>query len=1265
MANKRIEKKVIAFLVTAVMVLAAFVVISGNISSAQSFNIPKTPAKGFKYLGDMDPNSMVTAIVYVPLVNISLLNYYTQEISTPGSPMFHHFLSKQKILEMFTDSSKYNQILNYIKSKNLNIQENAMNSIIVFTATASQLKQYFGMNIGIYSNGTFEYYSSYGTPSIPGVYVYASNITKMFFSKPSTLVTQNDLNTMKEKFTQVNPVFSIEPYYPTWLENVYNATGMYAKGIMGQNQTIGILDFAGDPYIQEQLDYFDSLFGLPNVQINITPIGPYNPFLGIAVGWAGEISLDVEISHTMAPMANITLYIANWDYNIVQAIAAIDQYDSVNVLSQSFAISESLFAGFPAIVSYLNIILPDYFYMLGSLEGITFLASSGDAGGAGYSAGPLGTLGYPSVSPFVTAVGGTTTFVTINNEFEATSWYETAWSNYGFVPPMVNYGGGTGGISMFEALPWYQSGVKLPAPLPVGYPNGRMVPDVSFEAAVFPGFIFVFPFDQLSISGGTSEASPLFAGLLTLTDQYIKERAGLINPVIYAMGENSSLYSKVFIPITYGYNIPWVNTYGYNLVTGFGSLDIGAFSYYLAKMLSTVTAQLSVQISVLNPANATIYPYEFPEGSNILFAANITNNGKEVKSGTFNATIESLQGMSANVSLIYNSTYNIWLGTISVPKNTQGIGYLYVQGESSGIPGFGFSQLFLGYYIWYFISSDAPYMVSLGMPLEGMVSWINGSAVQSGSLNFTIDSYSILNNTYYTTLAITNFSISNGMFQGYVQGNIPPGISILIGEGSYGYLPFYNGVDLQDSLILGPVNVEPGAVAPGSDIFVEGIALPPINIPSNYSYVSMNVFEGSNITFTLVSSVGKALSSVSVPYETWMELPVPMNIPSGLYTIMITSSYYSYSIGTWINGSFFGQIYVSPGQSMPSVSVLPNVAYEGQNVLITANITQNGKPVKFGMYTVTIYPESLNYSYYVLTNYEQIPLYFDTDIGMWVGMATMPSESSSNSLSVVLNGPYYWPGMYYVFPVGISASGIPTTTSQVSAATMVLKMGPELIITSPANNNVPYATSSTLNITGVTTATSVMINNINIPVVNGTFSVQEKLVQGLNVFTIVASESNGYSTSQIVTVLYLPQISTIQAQLSQINNEINNIQAQISLTNSNVSALKASISLISSELSSLRQEVNMLNTTYGIKLTNLTNEINELNSKLNATSVKVSQVSSSSTSGVNLATLIGVVAMILALIGIIFAALAYYRKKGGVKPWQEPPKEQTTEEKKE
>jgi hypothetical protein len=50
---------------------------------------------------------------------------------------------------------------------------------------------------------------------------------------------------------------------------------------------------------------------------------------------------------------------------------------------------------------------------------------------------------------------------------------------------------------------------------------------------------------------------------------------------------------------------------------------------------------------------------------------------------------------------------------------------------------------------------------------------------------------------------------------------------LLEGLGTFGYLPFMNGVDLQTMFILPETVVEPGAVAPGSYIIIQGLPLPP------------------------------------------------------------------------------------------------------------------------------------------------------------------------------------------------------------------------------------------------------------------------------------------------------------------------------------------------------------------------------------------------------------------------------------------------------
>ncbi len=1269
--------KIAASLVAIIMILSVFSMLTASAAnaSATNYTIPQTPANGFKFVENLNPDQVVTATIAIPPDNIALMQYYATAISTPGSSLYHHFMTKSQILSKFINTNKFYQVLNYVNEKGLTVEMTAMNSVIVVTGTVQQIKDCFGMTVGLYSNGTAQYYNAYGTPSISGVYFYSSDLSSLFYSNPSTLISPQDLKSMMQKLDPINPVASMEPYSPVWLQKVYNATGLYSQGIMGQGQNIGILDFFGDPYIQTQLNYYDKMYNLPNTTINITSIG--SPYYGSLSDWAGEISLDVEISHTMAPLANITLYIGNYTWNLLPIIAMIDNYNSVDVLSQSFSTPESLFYEYGnASTAYYNNIFTDYYYMLGSMEGITFLASTGDVGAAGFSAGTLGTVGYPSTSPWVTAMGGTTTYLTlntmanvnslgvpINGVSAVSSFTQTAWSNYGFVPDMINFGGSTGGISMFEPMPWYQAGTTLPAPTSVGYPDGRMVPDISFEASPYPGAVFVFPGNETGISGGTSEASPLFAGLLALTAQYTGHRSGLINPTLYTMAQNSTLYPKVFDPVTFGYNIPYVSEYGYNLVTGFGSLNMGTFSYYLKQMASQKTPMLSVVVNTNNIYNTT--PAEFLDGSVLTVYANITSGTSEVTSGSFIATLESLQGNIATAKLTYNSSSGNWTGSITVPMNKEGMSYLYVNGISKGIIGFGFTQLFLGYYVNYYIPSNMPLMVSDGFYMVGDLTLINGApAPENVTLNISVESYSILNNTYYTTIQPFSTMAVNGTLYYLIEGNIPIGNSLVVTEGAYGFMPFYNGVDLHGSTILGNVVAEPGVAVPGTDIFVEGVAIGPVNtIDPN---AAINTMLYSTITFSLLNSNDVPVSSVSNNFlqtYTFGLLPVPSDLSPGLYTIMITSSYYDPVAGEYLNGSYFGQIYIAPTASTPIISTAPSAVYVGQNITVTATVTnQNGNPIEYGMYMAVMYPSALSSEYWEITNFIMIPLYYNTATQEWEGMAEMPDGSNANVLSDVFMSStvppgYYLPGTYDLFVAGESANGIPTNISMNAQYQFILRQGPYLNIMEPVNGSIAYDTnSSTLNIVGETTGVQVTINGIDVKLVNGTFNVTEKLVNGINMFNIVSLDLSGSLATQTVIVLYLPQIQEIQNELDQINSEINSIETQLSQNFTNLSLLKIDVNSLSSQLSSLSQEVMLLNSTYGIKLTSLISQISTLNDKLNSTKSQILSVNTSAKNGNNNSYILGIVAILLAIVGIILAMIAYLRKP------KNPPINQTPEQ---
>ena len=77
-----------------------------------------------------------------------------------------------------------------------------------------------------------------------------------------------------------------------------------------------LIDAFGDPTVTQDLGVEDSTFKLPGASLSIIyPSGKptFNPANADEVNWSGEIALDVESAHAVAPAAKIDLVIAKSD----------------------------------------------------------------------------------------------------------------------------------------------------------------------------------------------------------------------------------------------------------------------------------------------------------------------------------------------------------------------------------------------------------------------------------------------------------------------------------------------------------------------------------------------------------------------------------------------------------------------------------------------------------------------------------------------------------------------------------------------------------------------------------------------------------------------------------------------------------------------------------------------------------------------------------------------------------------------------------------
>jgi subtilase family serine protease len=403
---------------------------------------------------------------------------------------------------------------------------------------------------------------------------------------------------------QCEALFTAPCYDPAQFQTAYNEQPLFNAGITGQGQTIVIVDSFGSPTIRADLAAFDAEFSLPappSLKI-IQPAGAvpaYDPTDANGdVGWAGETTLDVEWAHAMAPGASILLVetpVAETEGTaglpqIVKAENYVINHHLGQVISQSFGATEQTFPSKASIAGLRGA----YFNALRNR--VTVLAATGDAGATDYSdvAGTLlythPAIDWPSSDPLVTAVGGTQlALFSAGQRAQADRVWDDS-TNYGlneqlFGGPGPFATGTGGGKSAVFARPWYQdpvAGITGPS---------RAVPDISMSGAC-SGLVDTYQSFAGQPAGwyvncGTSESTPLFAGIVALADQMAGRSLGLINPALYAM---SAAHAPGLVDVTAGNNdvsfvqggtLVRVKGYhaapGYDLASGVGTVNAALF----------------------------------------------------------------------------------------------------------------------------------------------------------------------------------------------------------------------------------------------------------------------------------------------------------------------------------------------------------------------------------------------------------------------------------------------------------------------------------------------------------------------------------------------------------------------------------------------------------------------------------------------------------------------------------------------------------------
>ncbi len=968
--------------------------------------------------------------------NVSYLNFVANQVS------LRHMgaIRQEQVLQNFAPSqSEFNGLLRFLESNGFSVVYVSPDRFSVEAyAKASTVESLFHTTLYTYNYQGETYYAPATQPQIPGQLegVEVSGLTNRTLIQPQYIVlgglngTRITQSTLPHSTPSVGLTTAATYYGPSVLQGAYGVNTLISKGYGGRGQSVAIIDAYGDPLIQQDIAAFDQKFGLPPANLTIVPVGPYHPEYGVFTGWDVETALDVEAVHSMAPYAHIYLVVG---FNPVdeanalfEAIDYVVSSDLANVTSMSWGITENLFgeSGF-YYSGFLNYPYADYYFALGAAEGISFMAASGDEGAYSGTPTTYGGVSFPASSPFVTAVGGTTLYVNVTSgsisglNANATYSYEEAWS----ISP--DYSGETvssgGGYSTLFPKPWYQMGVDNSA--------FRSVPDVAADANPYTGFVIIVE-GQTIVIGGTSLATPLWAGMTSILDEYTNRPLGLLNPYLYQIYKDGSLYSQAFHPVSFGYNGAYYATRGYNLVTGLGSPNLPA----LAQAIKSLPPQLGVVVNV--GGSGSPYP-QFNYGSTVTVGADITYpNGTLVTTGSFTAYVYDSEGEYTSVPMSYNGSE--WVGSFLVspgaPPNTWSV---VVEGSSGGIEGAGATDIQVGLSVAIFQPVPYPY----GPPIPPNQPFTVAAAVTypdgSPAVNATVTALFERNGVPIFSVSLLPVSGEPGVYAGgyALLPNLPQGVYTMVvnatlqGQAGQAYTYEYFGEALVISTIITPSLDALPSASPGQKITLYTESL---------SASGGGIFS-SNVTAEFYSPSGQLAAKVSLKpapntvqygilnlfFAQEANFTIPANFSPGFYTVVFNSTYTG-SSGTE-QGVYTTALYISGGTLAYRLTAVSQ-ALEGQTINVEARISYpNGTPVTAGLFMLTAQPVNYNFVSLIFEEDTGVPMQYSAALGAWVANITLPSVLEGGFYTGLPQG--YLSGPWDLSLTGESTGGIQTQQS--------------------------------------------------------------------------------------------------------------------------------------------------------------------------------------------------------------------------------------------
>ncbi|MGI8589274.1 MAG: protease pro-enzyme activation domain-containing protein [Chloroflexia bacterium] len=505
-----------------------------------------------KLLGPHAAAAPMDLLFMLPMRDKVGLDAFLADVSNPQSPNFGHYLTQEEANARFNpDTAHEKSVEAWLGAHGITVLDTVPNHLYVkATATSGAFQTLLGVQINDYSLPGRTFYSLDRPVTLPAeVSADVQSVVGL------TNIAQ--FHTFNNGLAHGAPA-----YYPQDMANAYDVNPLWAAGYTGAGTTVALTLWGAAP-TDGTLNTWAAATNAAvatraNGRLIVIPVDGGSTFED-----AGEAGLDIESSGGIAYQAQIRYYEARTNSSgqpdLVGLTDTLNRAGTDSVFNRQISSSwggdedSSLTSAFEPVFSS------------NAATGHDYLFSSGDSGSSSNSGNGDPYPAYPASSPYVTSVGGTRFNGDVNPNWPG----EDTWL---YVPPPApGPEGSGGGYSLTFANPSWEV-----AP---GFNNThRGYPDVAAVADPATGYYVCYGNSSACAQyGGTSLSSPLWAGMMAITNQYLVAQGrpvlGFANPRLYQLANTPQTF-PAYHDITAGTNGVYNAGPGWDAVTGLGSPDL-------------------------------------------------------------------------------------------------------------------------------------------------------------------------------------------------------------------------------------------------------------------------------------------------------------------------------------------------------------------------------------------------------------------------------------------------------------------------------------------------------------------------------------------------------------------------------------------------------------------------------------------------------------------------------------------------------------------